>query len=228
MSAQINLYHPRFLRQRDPLSLGNLVIATAVLYAALALAGGWASREAARRGQSALAVDSQLKAAKAQMTVETEAAKARKPSPQVLAELERTEALLRRRSEIAQLLESGIIGSTGGFAGYLRGFARQAPEGLWLTSFNIGAGGSDMEIRGSLLNPAALPEYIRRLGTEPAFQGRNFASLSMEREAPPVPARPAAAGTAAVAPAPTSLPRAIDFVLLPKRVEAPAATEVKQ
>ena len=35
MSAQINLYHPRFLKQRDLLTLGNLAIAVVVLYALL-------------------------------------------------------------------------------------------------------------------------------------------------------------------------------------------------
>ena len=37
MSAQINLYHPRFLKQPDPLTLGNVAIAAIVLYAVLAL-----------------------------------------------------------------------------------------------------------------------------------------------------------------------------------------------
>lgn len=221
MSAQINLYHPRFLRQRALLSLGNLLVAAAVLYAALALASGWAGHSAAQRGAAALAVEDQLKAAKTQVAAETQAAGVRKPSPQVIAELARTEELLRRRGDIARLLESGAIGSTGGFADYLLGFARQVPEGLWLTDFSIGAGGSDMEIRGSLLDPASLPEFIRRLGTEKAFQGRSFASLTMNREEPAEPsARQTAPGAGSVAPAPTPASRAIDFVLMPKRVEA--------
>lgn len=223
MSAQINLYHPRFLRQRELLSLGNLVIAAAVLYAVLTLTSGWAGQSAARHGEAALAVETQLKAIKALVAAETQAAGARKPSPHVIAELARTEEQLRRRGDIARLLESGAIGGTGGFADYLLGFARQVPEGLWLTSFGIGAGGSDMEIHGSLLNPATLPEYIRRLGTEKAFQGRGFASLTMDREAPPEPVRPAAPGAGAVAPAPTPASRVIDFVLMPKRVETKEA-----
>jgi hypothetical protein len=42
MSAQINLYHPRFLRQHDPLTLDNVVLAAVVLYSVLAAVGGWA------------------------------------------------------------------------------------------------------------------------------------------------------------------------------------------
>ena len=236
MSAQINLYHPRFLKQRELLTLGNVALAAAVLYVVLAAAGGWAWQEAAARKEAAAAAEAQLTAAKEQVAVATKAAAARKPSAQLIAELDSAEISVRRRGDNARLLESGAIGSTGGFSDYLRGFARQAPEGLWLTGFTIGAGGNDMEIRGSMLNPATLPDYIRRLGTEKAFQGRNFAALTMNRaDATPAAQPTGAAATAvtAVTPAPsardtapgsaggiTLAPRPIDFILMPKLVEA--------
>jgi len=224
MSAQINLYHPRFLKQRDLLTLGNVALAAVLLHTALAAAGGWAWRDAALRQAAAVAAQAQVKAAKEQVEAATKAAAIRKPSPQLVAELEHVEAVLRRRAEIVRLLEGGARGSTDGFADYLRGFGRQAPEGLWLTGFSIGSGDNDMEIRGSMLDAAALPEYIRRLGTEKAFQGRNFAALTMNRGDPPAPVRPVAQG-AAVAPAPTLVLRPIDFVLMPKLAEPKEARQ---
>ncbi len=219
MSAQINLYHPRFLKQRDLLSLGNVALAAVATWAVLAAAGGWAWRSAAMRQEAATVAEAQLRSAKDQVEAETRAAAARKPSTQMIGELENAEGLLQRRVEIAGLLESGAIGSTGGFAEYLRGFARQAPSGLWLTGFRIGSGGNDMEIRGSMLNQAALPDYIRRLGAEKVFQGRNFAALAMNR-VDPAPAVGSAGQGAAAAPAPTAAPRPIDFVLMPRAGEA--------
>lgn len=219
MSAQINLYHPRFLKQRDLLTLGNVVFAAAALYVALAAVAGWARLEAETRRQAVVAAELQLKAAKEQVAAATTAAAQRKPSPQLIAEVDNAEGILRRRGDIARLLESGVVGNTGGFADYLRGLARQVPEGLWLTGFSIESGGSDMEIRGSMLNPGALPEYIRRLGTEKVFQGRNFAALTMNRPDPEPTSRVAGQG-AAVSPAPTPAPRPVDFVLMPKLVEA--------
>ena len=226
MSAQINLYHARFLKQRDLLTLGNVAIAALLFYAMLVAAGGWAWQEAAARKDAVVAMEAQLKAAKEQVAAATQAAAVRKPSPQVIAEVESAESQLRRRSDIARLLEGGAIGSTGGFADYLRGFARQVPEGLWLTGFTIGAGGNDMEIRGSMLHADALPDYIRRLGAEKVFQGRSFAALTMNRVEPaPAPASAvrAAGQGAAVSPAPTLVPHPIDFVLMPKRVEGKEA-----
>lgn len=224
MSAQINLYHPRFLKQRDLLSLGNVVLAAGALYAVLALAGAWAVHNAATRQEAAAVAAAQLKSAKEQVESETRAAAMRKPSPQLIAELESTEGVLRRRGEIAGLLESGAIGSTGGFAEYLRSFSRQASESLWLTGFSIGSGGNDIEIRGSMLNPAALPDYIRRMGAEKAFQGRNFSSLTMSRTDAAPGGRPGGQGDA-VAPAPTPAQRPIDFVLTPRRGDAREARQ---
>lgn len=219
MSAQINLYHPRFLKQRDLLTLSNVVLAVVATYVLLAAAGGWAWQNAASRQQAATVAEAQLRSAKEHVEAETRAAAARKPSAQITGELENAEALLRRRVEIAGLLESGAVGSMGGFAEFLRGFARQTPEGLWLTGFKIGSGGNDMEIRGSMLTQTALPDYIRRLGAEKAFQGRNFAALTMNRVDPAPAVSPAGQG-AAVIPTRTPAARPIDFVLMPRQGEA--------
>ena len=217
MSAQINLYHPRFRKQHDPLTLGNVAIAAIALYALLALAGGWIGTIASQRKEAAAQVEAQLKVVTDQVAAATIAAENRKPDPRLIAELQSVESLLERRGQIALLLESGSIGTTGGFAEYLRGFARQVPEGLWLTGFTIGSGGGDMEIRGSMLAAAALPEYIRRLGAEKAFQRRSFAALTLNRAEPPA---AAPEKVVAVSPAPVPTPaQPIDFILMPKLAE---------
>lgn len=209
MSAQINLYHERYLKQREWLTLTHVVAATVALLVALGAAAGWAWRDAAARQTEAAAAEARLKAVKD----ETAAVAGRKPSAQLAAEIAGAEALLARREQIVKLLEGGVIGNTAGFSDYLRGFARQAPDGLWLTGFTIGSGGKDMEIRGRMLNGTALPEYIRRLGSEKAFQGRSFAALTLNRaDAQPAPAA-AAAGAASSPSAPA--PRYVEFVLTP-------------
>jgi hypothetical protein len=81
-----------------------------------------------------------------------------------------------------------------------------------------------MEIRGRMFSPLALPEYIRRLGTEKIFQGRSFAALTMDRPAEVPVARVANTTSTANAPnaanaaqaAQTTAPRYIEFVLTPK------------
>ena len=104
LSGQINLYHPRFLKQRDLLALGNVAIAAAIVYVLLAAVGGWAWQYAAMRSDAAAAAEAQLKSAKERVEAETKAAASRKPDPQLAAELEAAESRLRRRVEIAGLL----------------------------------------------------------------------------------------------------------------------------
>jgi hypothetical protein len=71
-----------------------------------------------------------------------------------------------------------------------------------------------MEIRGRTLDPALLPEYIRRLNAEPAFRGHRFAALSVALPTAPAPA-------ASVAPAAT-VPPWHEFALVPELEAKPA------
>ncbi|HLA35416.1 MAG TPA: PilN domain-containing protein [Rhodocyclaceae bacterium] len=250
MSAQINLYHPRYRLRQELLTLLNLVLATVALYGVLILASVWLWRQADERQQLAAAKETQHAALKASADAALEAVKARKPNSKLQAEAEQAEAVQRRREEIVALLESGAVGSSTGFAEYFRSLARQAPHGLWLTGLSIGHGGHSLEIRGSMLDAAALPDYLRRLNTEKAFQGRSFAALTMTRptpsaaanvalgvipDAPLVTTQAGAAPMATVSPAPTFAaaraksiaPTPIDFVLSPAAQDGGAAAKAK-
>jgi hypothetical protein len=88
VSAQINLYHPRFLKPRELLTLRNVALAAAALYSLLAVAGGWAWQNAAAQGKAAAAAEAQAKSARDAVEAATTAAAIRKPSPQLAAELE--------------------------------------------------------------------------------------------------------------------------------------------
>lgn len=183
MSQQINLINPAFRKVFDWLTAAPLALAAVIMLVVIGSAAGWATiradevEQAANRKTKALKDTQDKLAAMGKLVAES------KPNAELASELTNTQALLKNRAEVVRALEGGAIGSTTGFAEFLRGFARQAPKGLWLTGFTIGASGSDMEIRGRMVNPSALPEYIRRLKTEPVFQGRSFASLSIQRPA---------------------------------------------
>lgn len=238
MSAQINLYHPRYQSQREWLALGPVLLAALGFYLLLAALGAWAWRDAAQRQATAVAAEAQLKVTKAQVEGATQAAVVRMPNAQLVAEVDNVEALLRRRESILRLLEGGAIGTTSGFAEHFRALARQAPQGLWLTGISIAVGGGDIRISGSTLHAAAVPDFIGRLGREKAFQGKNFAALTMQRPTAPAASAGTTAGAASgggsgVAPAPTSATvtagssqaglHQIDFVLLPNLASAAEA-----
>ena len=183
MTQQINLVNPAFRKVFDWLTAAPVAIGTIVVLAIVGSAAAWATLRADKLENAASQKAATLKATQERLVTMGKLVAESKPNAELAAELSNTVAMLKNRTEIVRALEGGVIGSTTGFAEFLRGFARQAPKGLWLTGFTIGASGTDMEIRGRMVSPSALPEYIRRLKTEPIFLGRSFASLSIQRPA---------------------------------------------
>jgi len=250
VSQQINLYDPALLRKRELLTALNLAAASGALVLLLGVWGGLArSQLGALEGENRV-IDPQVKALQAQKDVMTAQLAAMKPDPQIEAELAAARARLDLHTRQVGELKKGIGTESGGFAEYLRGFARQTPAGLWLTGFAIGDGGASMEIRGRMMDPALLPEYIRRLNGEQAFKGREFSALKVSQgkleeapagSAPPAaqppastppsgsPKAPATPAASAPAPAPAASAAFYEFSLVPTlKASAPAPADARR
>ena len=218
MSQQINLYNARFLRQREWLTANTLAAAFGLAVLMVAGWSVWAQRQAADAQADVDSSATQLKAAQQRMAELGARLATNKPSPQLANELATAQALVKARGDVLAAVQGGILGddAAGAFSEYLRGFARQTPAGVWLTGVRIGAGGGDMEIRGRMLNSSLLPEYIRRLSGEKAFQGKTFSALDVRQGM--ADAKPAQAGQPAVVAAAAGF---VEFVLAPR--SGPAA-----
>lgn len=217
MSQQINLYNPAFRKVRDWLSAAPVAIVACVMLASVASAAVWARSKADSLQHTADQQAASLKASQERLVSLSKAATESKPDAQLAADLDKARGILKGSEEVMKILETGTLGNISGFAEYLRGFARQTPTGLWLTGFTIAAGGSEMEIRGRMLDPSALPEYIRHLNSEKVFQGRSFSALTIKRPEDGPDKRSAAA--TATPPAGTkpsaTQPAYVEFVLMP-------------
>jgi hypothetical protein len=77
----------------------------------------------------------------------------------------------------------GEIQSSGTFAysEYLRAFARQTVQGLWLTSIQIGEAGVQLNLSGRALQADLVPVFISRLKRESVLQGRPLEALAITR-----------------------------------------------
>lgn len=189
MTQQINLYNPAFIPQRQWLSGESLAIATGVLLSVIAVAGAWASLHAQGAADVAAAAKAELKQAQAAFENEKRAFDARKPSAALQADVTQAQALLAMREEVLAALGKSLGDDDApgaGFADYLKGLARHARGGLWLTGFQVEAGGERMALTGRTLDKALLPEYVRALNAEPAFVGKAFAGLRIDAHEPPV------------------------------------------
>ncbi|MDP1525382.1 MAG: PilN domain-containing protein [Rhodocyclaceae bacterium] len=208
MALQINLYDPALERKRDWLALENVVIGGVLLATAVGALGMAERSSLPALGAQVASGETQVKAVRDQILVTGRRVASRKPDPRIEQALAAQQQLLSIRGEVLATLRSSVGPDAHSYAEYLRGFARQTVSGLWLTGFSIQAAGGGMEIRGNATDPALIPEYIRRLNKEAAFEGQTFAALKLER--------PAAKGD--VAPPPWH-----EFMLTPTR-EGKAAT----
>ena len=96
-------------------------------------------------------------------------------------ELKQLEAQAEAQDAVLQLLKSGVIGNTEGYSEYMRAFARQSINGLWLTAFDITGDGAQMSLSGAVVNPQLVPSYIQRLGKEKVMRGKTFSTLQMQQ-----------------------------------------------
>ena len=224
MSQQINLINPAFHKVFDWLTATPVALAACVMLVIIGGTGTWASQRAQKQEAVANETSKTLKDTQDKLLAMTKVAVEKQPNADIAVELANAVAMLKNREEILRVLESGAIGSTTGFADFLRGFARQTPSGLWLTGFTISGSGSNMEIRGRMTEPSALPEYIRRLKSEPIFQGRSFAALTIQKPAELKDRNAQVVLDASGKPVANkeTQPKFVDFVLMPSETDTPS------
>ncbi|HYL88136.1 MAG TPA: PilN domain-containing protein [Burkholderiales bacterium] len=184
MSEQINLYSPLFRKEEKVFAaramtqaLGGVLVAFIALY-------GYARYQVGVLSHETRESESQVQAS---------LERAKKLSPVARADEKELDARIAELEPRVQAAEALLGTSTSATAGYtyvqaLRALASQRLDGVWLTSIALSGDTGELSLIGKALRPELVPEYIDRLTREPALRGRQFATLSIERETPPKPA----------------------------------------
>jgi hypothetical protein len=209
VTHHINLFNAALQPRRVVLPARHMLLGWGVaLVAAMATYGSHvayghrlAAQDAALRAR-ATALQSDVQRLGARLS-------SREPSPQLERELRQKQALLDARQEVLDALQAGDFGDTDGHARFLRAFARQSLQGLWLTGLTVAGSGQEIRVDGRTLDPGLLPDYLKRLGTEAVLQGHAFNHLEMHR----APAEPSEAADTAV-----QVPRFVEFTLASRAV----------
>jgi len=181
VSQQINLFNPLFLEKKKYFSavtmtqaIGLIVLGMAVFY----VFAFWQERNLARQiGDSGRAYEQQ-KQQFAKIAAELSPEKREAQLDQDLKSIEAAIAL--RRSLMGELGTGGPAGSAG-YSEYLRAFARQTVQGLWLTSIQIAEGGGQLTMSGRALQADLVPVLIGRLKQESVLRGRPLEALAITR-----------------------------------------------
>lgn len=180
MSGQINLFNPVFLKTKKVFSAVALIQAfgLVLLGALMMVVYAWYQSKALTK--NAEIVTAQLRVAEAQ--VAKLRAMAVPPGTNVALEhaLAKLEGDIKNRQKIATILQKSDFGNTKGYSAYMTAFARQIPAGLWLTGFDITAGGNEIALQGRSLKPELVPAYVSQLKLEAIMQGKSFSALQMQ------------------------------------------------
>jgi hypothetical protein len=177
MSQQINLLNRGFAKKAF-----SFTSARAMVYG-VSMAVSLTAIVAVIQAYRARAVEAEA-ARVARVFKETTAAQAvparetpRKADPSLELKVRALEAQLKGRQDIVDAMRNGLIGSSDGFSEYMRVFSRQNLDGLWLTGFDVAAGGEELTIAGRALTADLVPVYLQRLNRETSIQGRQFTSM---------------------------------------------------
>jgi hypothetical protein len=184
VSQQINLFNPIFKQQKKHFSAMTMAQALGVIVVGALLLGGFTIFKTKRLEAQANAVSLQAASAERQMAAVVAEFAPRQQSAALAADMQKTESELKALQKVEDVLKKGDFGNTKGYAEYLRAFARQIIDGVWLTGFSIIGAGNEISIQGRALQPELIPAYIGRLRSEAVMQGKSFAALEISTPEP--------------------------------------------
>ncbi len=181
MSQQINLFSQVFLKKRKiRYSAATILRVLLLIVAGAVLLYGYLVYRTDALATQAAETEKKLASEQARLTKFTTEFAPQQASTQLQADIKKAEAQLKARQEMVDTLKhGGAIGSTEVYSEYMRAFARQSVNGLWLTGFDIIGAGSDMAIVGRTMRPELVPIYVQRLSRERVMKGRQFAYLQI-------------------------------------------------
>jgi hypothetical protein len=181
MHQQINLYQPIFRKQRLMFSAVAMAQGAALVAAALLAFYGYGVYKVGRLEAEVTRLEGLEQAFTAQLggIDPSLAASARAGVEQEIAALNAT---LADRQRLIEVLRDQPLGGSEGFSGYLAALARQHRSELWLTRIAVNGGTRALELAGRSVRAEAVPEYLRRLGSESALAGQRFDRLEIARD----------------------------------------------
>jgi hypothetical protein len=181
MHQQINLYQPIFRKQRLMFSAVAMAQGAALVAAALLAFYGYGVYKVGRLEAEVTRLEGLEQAFTAQLggIDPSLAASARAGVEQEIAALNAT---LADRQRLIDVLRDQPLGGSEGFSGYLAALARQHRPELWLTRIAVNGGTRALELAGRSVRAEAVPEYLRRLGSESALAGQRFDRLEIARD----------------------------------------------
>jgi hypothetical protein len=180
MSQQINLFNPIFLKQKKYFSVVTMLQALGLIVLGSGVFYGYAWYQVKMLATQTQEMTRRYEAEQKRLLNYANEFSPQRSAQQLNDELNGLEAQVAAQQNLLNTLKSGAMGNTQGYSEYMRAFARQSVNGLWLTGFDINGDGAHMSLEGAVTNPQLLPAYIQRMNKEAVMRGKSFSTLQMK------------------------------------------------
>lgn len=181
MSQQINLFSPTFLKRGKYFSARAMLMALGLIAVGAVLLYAYARYQTTLLARQYDAMVQHAAADQQRLTRLTRELSTHDTSQSLQEELKKLQFAVASQRAVLDVLQSGSAANTTGYSVYMRAFARQSMEGVWLTGFDIEGDGAVMTLNGATLMPQLVPAYIQRLGNEPSMRGKSFSTLLIQQ-----------------------------------------------
>lgn len=182
MSRQINLFNPLFLKQEKVFSAVTLMQGFMIIVLGSLALSSYAIYNASEIQKIAQSTEAKLQATEKQIKQLREQHHVKEKNPALEIQVQTQEQILADKQQVIQLLTNNDFGDTQGFSAYLTAFARQIPDGVWLTGFDIATTQAQPQftLQGRTLQGESVPQFVSNLKKETIMNGRSFAQLEMQ------------------------------------------------
>lgn len=180
MIQQINLYQGSG-KSDSHILLNPYLLAILATCLGLAIAGGLALQNLHGAETARQQLQEQVQQAQANLQKLQTQYPSRQLDTLLTQELQQSQSLYQRLSQILELLADNQSDRTQGFSRYLSALAEQADGSVWLTGIRISSETDSLSLQGSSFKPEQIPLLLQRLQNTGAFKGRHFARLSIQQ-----------------------------------------------
>lgn len=179
MSQQINLINPSLIKQKDFFNSHNIAITLGLLSVLMLGYYSYAQKQLSLLTTQRSQIAEELSATQATLQQAVLLHTPHEMNKALLDQIMQLEHKEAMQQQILQTVKQSSATPDKGYAALMRAFAKQSVDGLWLTSFSVDSRSEQLNINGRTLQGDLVPEYISRLGNEPALKGKLFAALNM-------------------------------------------------
>lgn len=178
MSQQVNLYQPILRREKKVFSAVTMLQTLALIAALMLLMYAVNHWQLQQLDAENAQLQAQQRSLTEQVTTLSRELQSRPESRELRAEAETLRRELDLKRDLLDLMRNRSTARTNGFSESFAGLARQRVDGLWLTGIELhNSEARHVALRGMTSRAELVPQLVKQLGAEPAFQGLRFRHL---------------------------------------------------